>query len=99
MRRDNAMLKLGTRVEYENQTGRIVGRTIEGQPKYDVMLASGAVCPNVREGDLVILQHAEAACRSVGLETSDQPAKSPAKSMDHEQTAEEARNADLDRRR
>ena len=99
MRRENAMLKLGTRVKYENQTGRIVGRTIERLPKYDVMLASGTVRSNVREGDLVILQHAEAACRSGGLETSDQPAKSPAKSMGHEQTAEETRNADLDRRR
>ena len=54
MRRENAMLKLGTRVEYANQTGRIVGRTIELQPKYDVMLANGTIRSNLREGDLVI---------------------------------------------
>lgn len=50
------MLKLGTRVEYANQTGRIVGRTIELQPKYDIMLANGTIRSYVREGDLVILQ-------------------------------------------
>jgi hypothetical protein len=54
MRRENAMLKLGTRVEYANQAGRIVGRTIELQPKYDVMLANGTIRANLREGDLVI---------------------------------------------
>ena len=43
------MLKLGTRVEYANQSGRIVGRTFEIQPKYDIMLANGTVRPNVRE--------------------------------------------------
>jgi hypothetical protein len=89
------MLKLGTRVEYENQAGRIVGRTFENHPKYDVMLASGAVRPNVREGDLVIIPPPEAGRRSGGLGTGDRPAKS----MDYEQTAEEARNADNDRRR
>jgi hypothetical protein len=54
MRRENAMLKLGTRVEYANQAGRIVGRTIELQPKYDVMLANGTIRANLREGDLLI---------------------------------------------
>jgi len=54
MRRENAMLKLGTRVEYANLAGRIVGRTIELQPKYDVMLANGTIRANLREGDLVI---------------------------------------------
>jgi hypothetical protein len=92
------MLKLGTWVEYEKQTGRIVGRTFEGQPKYDVMLADGSVRPNVREGDLATLPHMEPDLRSEDLGTGDRPAKS----MDHEQTAHErtageARNADFDR--
>ncbi len=48
------MLKLGTRVEYGNQIGRIVGRTIELQPKYDIMLANGTIRSYVREVDLVV---------------------------------------------
>jgi len=70
------MLKLGTRVEYANQTGRIVGRTIELQPKYDIMLANGTIRSNVREGDLVILPHsaAESGRRSGALGTSDDAA-------------------------
>jgi hypothetical protein len=101
MRRENAMLKLGTQVEYANQSGRIVGRTIELQPKYDIMLANGTVRPNVREGDLVILAQPasqpspEPGRRSGTLGTGDQPANS----MEHEQTAEEVRNADIDCRR
>jgi hypothetical protein len=87
------MLKLGTRVEYENQAGRIVGRTFENHPKYDVMLANGAIRPNVREGDLVIVPPAETNSGSGDLGTGDRPAKS----MEHERTAEEARNADIDR--
>ena len=72
------MLKLGTRVEYANQTGRIVGRTIELQPKYDIMLANGTIRSYVREGDLVILQPpaAESDRRSGTFGTSGEPAAS-----------------------
>jgi hypothetical protein len=91
------MLKLGTRVEYANQSGRIVGRTIELQPKYDIMLANGTVRPNVRESELVILSQpaAEPGRRSNTLGTTSQPSNS----MEREQSAEEAWNADTDRRR
>jgi hypothetical protein len=97
MRQENAMLKLGTQVEYANQSGRIVGRTIELQPKYDIMLANGTVRPNVRESELVILAQpaAEPERRSDALGTTGQPSNS----MEHEQSAEEAWNADTDRRR
>jgi hypothetical protein len=87
MRRENAMLKLGTRVEYANQRGRIIGRTIELQPKYDVMLANGTVRSNVREGDLIILSQPD-------LGTGNQSANS----IEDEPTAQEARNANTDRR-
>ena len=49
------MLKLGTRVGYGDQVGRIVGRTIELQPKYDIMLANGTIRSYVREVDLVLV--------------------------------------------
>jgi hypothetical protein len=91
------MLKLGTRVEYANQSGRIVGRTIELQPKYDIMLANGTVRPNVRESELVILPQpaAEPGRRSDALGTTGEPPTS----MAGEQSAEEDWNADTDRRR
>ena len=91
------MLKLGTRIEYANQSGRIIGRTIEFQPKYDIMLANGTVRPNLRESELVILsQPAEEPGRhSDALGTTGQPSNS----IEHEQSAGEARNADTDRRR
>ena len=101
MRQENAMLKLGTQVEYANQSGRIVGRTIELQPKYDIMLPNGTVRPNVRESELVILAQsaaqpaAEPGRRSDALGTAGQPSNS----IGHEQSAEEAWNADTDRRR
>jgi hypothetical protein len=50
----DTMLKLGTMVEYADQVGRIVARTIELHPKYDIMLANGTIRSNVREGDLVV---------------------------------------------
>jgi hypothetical protein len=53
------MLKLGTMVEYANQVGRIVARTIELHPKYDIMLANGTIRSNVREGDLVVRRQPE----------------------------------------
>jgi hypothetical protein len=95
------MLKLGTRIEYANQSGRIIGRTIEFQPKYDIMLANGTVRPNVRESELVILsQPAEEPGRhSDALGTTGQPSNSSSNSTGHEQSAGEARNADTDRRR
>ena len=91
------MLKLGTQVEYANQSGRIVGRTIELQPKYDIMLANGTVRPNVRESELVILTQPgmEPGRRSDALGTTGQPSNS----IGHEQSAEEAWNADTDCRR
>ncbi|UEM23502.1 hypothetical protein JL100_012450 [Skermanella mucosa] len=49
------MLKLGTRVGYGDQVGRVVGRTIELQPKYDIMLANGTILSYVREVDLVVV--------------------------------------------
>jgi hypothetical protein len=95
--RENAMLKLGTRVEYADQSGRIVGRTIELQPKYDIMLANGTVRSNVRESELVILSQsaAEPGRRADALGTTGQPSNS----MERDQSAEEAWNADTDRRR
>ena len=93
------MLKLGTQVEYANQSGRIVGRTIELQPKYDIMLANGTVRPNVRESELVILTQsavqpaAEHGRRSDALGTNGQLSTS----MEHEQSAEGVGNADIDR--
>ena len=48
------MLKLGTMVEYADQVGRIVARTIELQPKYDIMLANGTIRSYVREVDLIV---------------------------------------------
>jgi hypothetical protein len=95
--KENAMLKLGTRVEYANQSGRIVGRTIELQPKYHIMLANGTVRPNVRESELVILPQpaAEPGRRSDALGTAGEPPNS----MAGEQSAEEDWNADTDRRR
>ncbi|EWY36845.1 hypothetical protein N825_23395 [Skermanella stibiiresistens SB22] len=48
------MLKLGMKVGLEDQVGRVVGRTIEYQPKYDVMLANGTIRSYVREVDLVV---------------------------------------------
>jgi hypothetical protein len=50
----DAMLKLGTMVDYAGQVGRIVARTIELHPKYDIMLANGTIRSNVRESDLVV---------------------------------------------
>ena len=90
------MLKLGTQVEYANQSGRIVGRTIELHPKYDIMLANGTIRPNVRESELVILSQpaTEPGRRTGALGTSGQPPNS----IRHEQSAEEAWNADTDRR-
>jgi hypothetical protein len=98
--RENAMLKLGTRVEYANQTGRIVGRTIELQPKYDIMLANGTIRSYVREGDLVILQQpaAESDRRSGTYGTSGEPAASTGRVQATGQ-AEEGWNADSDRGR
>ena len=70
MRQENATLKLGTQVEYANQIGRIVGRTIELHPKYDIMLANGTIRPNVRESELVILSQPATDWRSGALGTS-----------------------------
>jgi hypothetical protein len=102
--RENAMLKLGTRVEYANQTGRIVGRTIELQPKYDIMLANGTIRSYVREGDLVILPQSAAESdrqsdrrRSGTLGTSGEPATSMRQAQATEQSTEEDWNADSDR--
>jgi hypothetical protein len=97
MRQENAMLKLGTQVEYANQSGRIVGRTIELQPKYDIMLANGTVRSNVRESELVIpVQTAtNPERRSDALGTDGQLSTS----MEQEQSAKGAGNADIDRRR
>ena len=97
MRQENAMLKLGTQVEYANQSGRIVGRTIELQPKYDIMLANGTVRSNVRESELVIpVQTAtNPGRRSDALGTDGQLSTS----MEQEQSAKGAGNADIDRRR
>jgi hypothetical protein len=99
------MLKLGTKVEYANQTGRIVGRTIELQPKYDIMLANGTIRSYVREGDLVILPQLAAESsdrqsdrrRPGSLGTSGEPATSMGQVQATEQATKEDWNADSDR--
>ncbi|QQP91934.1 hypothetical protein IGS68_12315 [Skermanella sp. TT6] len=85
------MLKLGTRVGYGDQVGRIVGRTIELQPKYDIMLANGTIRSYVREVDLVLVPL-----------PSDRPLVGETRgpmSMRRNDVNEEERDADPDRGR
>lgn len=85
------MLKLGTRVGYGDQVGRIVGRTIELQPKYDIMLANGTIRSYVREVDLVLVPP-----------PSDRPLVGETRgpmSMRRNDVNEEERDADPDRGR
>ena len=85
------MLKLGTRVGYGDQVGRIVGRTIELQPKYDIMLANGTIRSYVREVDLVVVPL-----------PSDGPLVAETRepmSMQRNDVNEEERDADPDRGR
>lgn len=90
------MLKLGTRVGYGDQVGRIVGRTIELQPKYDIMLANGTIRSYVREVDLVVVPQAMAEPTREGpLDGGVQPPMS----MRRYDVNEEERNADPDRGR
>jgi hypothetical protein len=49
------MLGLGTRVEFANEIGRIVARTFEPEPKYDVMLASGSIRAYLTATDFTVL--------------------------------------------
>ncbi|WP_158045499.1 hypothetical protein [Skermanella pratensis] len=93
------MLKLGTRVGYGDQVGRIVGRTIELQPKYDIMLANGTIRSYVREVDLVVVQQAMTEREPMppqGLLVDDDR---PPMSMQRNDEKEEERDADPDRGR
>lgn len=48
------MLNLGTTVQYGDQKGKVVGRTIEREPKYDILFADGKIRQYIPEGSIKI---------------------------------------------
>lgn len=46
------MVRLGTPVRWSGHEGRVIARTMSGEPFYDLRLADGRIVHYVREADL-----------------------------------------------